>query len=93
MVAAQTFPGFNQGVLRELPGRRLVSAKCHGLPQQAGGMGAIDFAVGLGISRLSPFQQTPSVGSFDFHESWIQVSHNSIRANPFEALHLFSRQL
>lgn len=78
VVTAQTSPGFDEGVLREILGLRCVAAQQRGLSQQARFIHPANFAERPGIACPSQIQKIPRVWNFDFHEGWIQAGHISV---------------
>jgi hypothetical protein len=58
VVAAETFPSFDEGVLGEVFGQGGIAAEGHGLTNQSGLMGAAETAKGGGIAGLRPGEET-----------------------------------
>jgi len=77
VVAAQTFPRFNQGVLGQVFGQGCVPAERHGLSQQARLIDPTDLAEGFAIARLSALDETPGVWGFAYHKRRIEAEHIS----------------
>src|ERR1044071_984960 len=75
IVAPKKAPGFNQCILGQLFGDGWISAKSHGLTDQARLMNPANLAKGVEVAGLSTFEQTPSGGSFEVHENRVQAEH------------------
>src|SRR6185437_870056 len=75
VVAAQTFPSLDQGVLRQVLRKGRVGAKRNCLPQQTRFINPAHLAECVNVPCKGAVQQIARSWDFDFHESWSQAEH------------------